>query len=484
MISDKSKIKCIVFRIFIMVAAIVQTLPILATVCYMGPVQDDFYYANEYNRMRQAGYSVIGCAIKHAYDYYVNFSGFYVDSFLDMLFAGVITYDSTKMRILCFIVVSFFFVSVYFLTKGIVSGIFQQKDEKLIGITYILLLVCFTNVSLYRDNYFWYLCIISYLLVCSLIFIGISAYISSIEKDDSKLLIVAAVLAFIGSGSSLNVVVLNCGFFLLTAIWAIEHAGKKFRYVVPFLCALAGGLINAAAPGNFKRYGQPLTAQGLAIAGYRSVSYAVTRIGYLFSNTLFVFVVAALLLVILAGHKKISVKFRYPALLSIISFIAIAFVAFPVMLGYNGYYDLDRSIFFSDTVIYVMTIVNIFYWIMWAETRERKVSIKCRTACLFTVPLVIGLLLFFRYKGNYDFPWYRMSKQLINGEVKEYSDSCDQVQKQILEDKGADVVIVTKEIPESTVLYGPGYCIEDIAPVGCPNIPEYYHKKSIKLIYK
>ena len=121
---------------------------------------------------------------------------------------------------------------------------------------------------------------------------------------------------------------------------------------------------------------------------------------------------------------------------------------------------------------------------MWAETRERKVSIKCRTACLFTVPLVIGVLLFVRYKGNYDFPWYRMSKQLINGEVKEYSDSCDQVQKQILEDKGADVVIVTKEIPESTVLYGPGYCIEDIAPVGCPNIPEYYHKKSIKLIYK
>lgn len=155
-----------------------------------------------------------------------------------------------------------------------------------------------------------------------------------------------------------------------------------------FAGSLAGGLLNACAPGNFVRNnGTAGTAQILqAIA--LSAEHVVHRGYYLLKYTPFLAVIAVVFLYMLKYVKleNRSIRLYHLGLLAVLIVAGGTAVAFPVMLGHGENYYPDRCLFIDDCLIYIGTFLFLLLLPsgagMWEEIKEPFCTDLLRQECL------------------------------------------------------------------------------------------------------
>ena len=110
-----------------------------------------------------------------------------------------------------------------------------------------------TNTPCGRELFYWYTGGLNYLTELTLGLIAVSLSILYIRKKKIGYLVVSAIVAFLASGGSLNVVLADLSWLIAVVILKREEFIKDKKIAIPAGVSFVGALINGLAPGNYKR---------------------------------------------------------------------------------------------------------------------------------------------------------------------------------------------------------------------------------------
>lgn len=474
----------------VILIAIISMIPSLIFCRYTYPVQDDFHYAYHARLLFEEGYNLFSMAWIKTVDYYLTFTGCYTSSYFGHFFSGIVQCNLVGIQIFCFISMILFYGALYLCMLGITRYIFKINQFKS-NCIYCLLIFCFTGLIYYAENedYYWFITSVQYLLITTCILVGIFCYIKGLAEDKKSYLAFAGVLGFLGAGGALNIAAMCFLLFAFVTFWGI-YVLKKIRTVMPvFSVVLAGGLINGLAPGNYIRYGKPVTVQALLEAVINSYGYTFLRIGEYLKNPVFVFILLALVIgLFLWKPDEELFECRLPLLFTAICITTIVIVIFPVMLGYNWetYLVTCRSNFISDTIIFLNFFVVFMYWRCWLYKKSDKCIIPPQIGILSIICLTVFSCIVLNGMWKKGTAFYRQIAELKAGYPQEYAAYWIEVYEEI-EKSDDDLVIIYREkiLEDKTCLINPVFAVGEYDYENSPlnrSIANFYGREAIFLM--
>ncbi|MGN0157149.1 MAG: DUF6056 family protein [Lachnospiraceae bacterium] len=471
---------------FVIILAIISMIPSLLFCRYTYPVQDDFHYAYHARLLFEKGYHLFSMSWAKMVEYYLTFTGCYTSSFFGHFFSGIIQCNPTGIQIFCFVSLALFYLALYLCISGVTRNIFKINLFKT-NCIYCLLIFCFTGLIYYAENedYYWFITSVQYLLITSCILVGVYMYIQGLTNK-RYYLIGAGLLGFLGAGGALNIAAMCFLFFSFVAFWGVFILGEKKAAMPVWLIVTLGGIINGIAPGNYIRYGKPLTIKSLLQAIFNSYYYTFLRIIEYLKKPLFIFILIALAIVIFLW-KPTEVKFRCrrPVLFMAIWITTISIVIFPVMLGYGyeTYMIICRSNFISDLVIFFAFFIVFIYWRCWIFSCNKNLIITRKAGIVCLVALTIFSCLTLNRMWKKGTAFYRQVAELKKGTPQEYAAYWIDVYKEI-EESAEDIVVIYRdeEIEDMTCLINPVLTIGEYDyehTHGNRSIAQFYGKKAV-----
>ena len=467
------------------------TMPFLILTLYSYPVQDDFHYAYYGHEMMKQGHNLISMSFIKTGEYYRTFAGCYTSTFLGYFFSAIINCDIWGIRIFELLSAIVFYFALYAMLRMAVIRVMGYEKEKVMPI-YILLLLCFNGLIHYeeQEDFFWFITSVQYLLITSFIFFGIALFLHALDTENKKTAVAAAVLGFLGSGGALNIAALCCVLYLLAAFWGFFVKKKRKMSGLVFGVALVGALINALAPGNFIRAGEPLTIGKLVKALTDSFAYLLLRMKILIKNPIYIAIVIILVMyLLLCKSRKSNCGFHVPVIFMGILFSFVAIIIFPVMLGYGWdvYLIICRSNFISDAVIYLFTFLTLFYFRGWLEWRFPgfELSYRFENFMLIFSAAVLAIMLWRRDWS--EVPFLRYAREWHHGVYREWSDYCMGVYRQIEEAEGNTPEIVIQKVQDTTCMISPKFWIGwyDMEKEHANrSIAQFYGKDAVYIFYE
>lgn len=298
----------------------------------------------------------IGASFKYAGHVYKTWQGTYFAMFIQALLSPMNNFGYAQLHFVMFANAVLFWGALIWLAKTLMSKIECQSHLKIFVIA--LLVFSLTNYEAYEEVFFWFSGAASYSIPLSLMMIGFTATIRYADTHRIKWYVIAILCGIMAMGGSLTVSGTGCYVVALFVLYQMLPGEKKVsvRKLVPqlilFAVWFAGALINAAAPGNFVRYGYVDESGVHPIeACVNSVLMAGTRFGHFFTETNYVAVAILLILVgFLIGKRGpenafVSKKYLFISLLALLTPIV---TAFPLALGYSSVAMPNRCIFMVD----------------------------------------------------------------------------------------------------------------------------------------
>lgn len=474
----------------VLLLAIISMVPSLIYCRYTYPVQDDFHYAYHARLLFGEGHNLFSMAWAKTVDYYLTFTGCYTSSYFGHFFSGIIQCNPVGIQIFCFVSMILFYGAVYLCIFGITKYIFKMNIFK-INCIYCLLIFCFTGLIYYAENedYYWFITSVQYLLITTCILVGIYLYIKGLREDKIVYLVCAGVLGFLGAGGALNIAAMCFVLFSFVTCFGIFILKKKKPAILVFLVVLVGGLINGLAPGNYIRYGEPLTIKSLIEAVIDSYGYTFLRIEEYLEKPLFVFILLALIIGILLWKPDEELfECRFPFLFTVICITAIAVVIFPVMLGYGGgtYLVICRSNFISDTAIFIASFIGFIYWRCWLYKKNEKFIVSRKIGIIAIICLTVFSCIVLNGMWKKGTAFYRQIAELKKGIPQEYAAYWIDVYEEI-EESEEDIVIMYREniVEDKTCLINPVFTIGQYDYENSPynrSIAEFYGKEAVFLM--
>lgn len=476
----------------VLLLAVISMIPSLIYCRYTYPVQDDFHYAYHARLLFEEGYNIFSMAWAKTVDYYLTFTGCYTSSYFGHFFSGIVQCNPLGIQMFCFISMILFYGALYLCMLGITRYIFKINLFKS-NCIYCLLIFCFTGLIYYAENedYYWFITSVQYLLITTCILTGIFCYIKGLVKNKKRYLVSAGVLGFLGAGGALNIAAMCFLFFSFITFWGVFILKKKKMSIFAWTPVVLGGIINGIAPGNYIRYGEPVTFSALIEAVINSYRYTFLRISEYLAKPLFVFILLALMIGLLLWIPDETLfKCRLPFLFTIICFTTIAIVIFPVMLGYgwDTYEVICRSNFISDLVIFVTFFVGLIYWRGWLYEKNKNFVVSRKIGIIGIVCLTIFACVILNGMWKKGTAFYRQIAELRQELPQEYSaywiDVYEEIEK--LED---DIVIIYREkvVEDKTCLINPAFAIGKYDHRNSAlnrSIADFYGKEAVFLLLK
>ena len=420
----KNKLK---YMVLIGIIAII-TVPVLLMAFYAVPYNDDFSTIGDVLReMEKSGKGITTSALLLTLGRFKTWGGFYTGSFLNYAINPYMRWGMPGHQITIFLTTLFFIVTLLVFVRVMMKEIFGVESRIKGLVLGTAMLVCFFDLYYYTETMYWYCTAVSYVLILAFMFWGIIWDARYINTGKKRYAVLTVLTGFLTSGGALNLVALNCEMALLLIGYEwIEKKGK--RAWLYFAGSLAGGLLNACAPGNFVRNnGTAGTAQILqAIA--LSAEHVVHRGYYLLKYTPF------LAVLIVAGGTA---------------------VAFPVMLGHGENYYPDRCLFIDDCLIYIGTFLFLLLFAQWC----RNVGRNKRTVLygFITAGMLVwgGVFWGSIVAGTENMLTVKCIKEIADGTAQKYFSYWDSVLHEIKTAEDTHVVVVRKEEEhESSILQG------------------------------
>lgn len=461
---------------------IVCVLPVFITCFYIMPVNDDFANASVTRRMISENGSYFLAALKRSKDLYLATSGYYFVAFLNTFFSPFLRWGVWGIRIFCLLNNLFFYITLYFFVRIILKKFVKNIMDDAVLTIYVMLLFCFTNISVNSEIAFWYCANVGYLLSLSVILWGSIFFLNAIENEKKYWLFGAMILGILGSGACLNLTALNCFFYLMIAAWGICAEKKLKVSVICFGSALAGALINVASPGNYLRHDSVNSEYDIMGALIKSVKFTISRTGYLLSDSLLPFILIGLFvyLLLFSPIGKDIRRLVNPVWLITVFFAAQIVVVFPVYLGYGNYMP-ERCVFIQDSLLYFSLFIVVIYTHIWLQQKHLEHIFDRRLAITVLVSLIVPLCMWYSGKSFADscLSIY-LAEQIINGEDKKYVIYWDSILDEI-EGSGGRIVIVRPSYDSPKLLMN--IALED-DPTYWVNscIASYYNKESVELV--
>lgn len=322
---------------------------------------------------------------------------------------------------------------------------------------YIIVLISLTNNYNNVETWTWYCVLIGYVFVVACIFWGVSFFIQAIRYDKIYYIIAASVIGFLASGASLNVTALNCGLYLLIGIIGLWAYNKKKVSIICFSSALAGGIINAAAPGNFIRHDITTTSYSIVGSLEAAAMLGISRVQTLLTYSPFVLLLIIFFLFSLKNINNAERRCKlHPSIILLITFAGITIVNFPVCLGYETTSLPYRCIWVEDCTIYIGMFAWSGYLAGWIKGRSGGFEIH-KECCLC---IALSCLLFFCSLGNVrsmkSYPTFQMMRQLLNGELEEYAEFWEEIFREIEISDDGNVVVYREAMKENDFITSPG----------------------------
>lgn len=452
----------------------IMLIPILIISFYTIPAADDFVNSVTVRESLLQHRSYMAAAISEVVYYYKNISGYFFGAFLNFYISPLLRGGIGTLRAAVFIINLFFYISLYYLIYELLKFFYNIQDAKKTLLIYIFVLFSFLNNVYNSEMISWYCTMIGYAFVVACMFWGIIFFLKAIQSEKLKYAIAASVLGFLSSGGSLNITALNCGIYLLIAYVDIAFHKKKTT-VICFASALAGGVINVAAPGNFARHG--VDSYPVFGALRLAVYYGKEELQEILFYSPFILLLCIFLVFMLKViHNPRPIRGISLVIYAVFIFMGIVVVNFPVCLGYIVDYFPDRCIWVQNCVIYFGGFTWTACLAEWIKSRFGNFEIRKDAMIFISISFVLYGCNLCSLRDPSDYPTIDMIKQLANGEIAEYVDYWMDVFEEIEYSEEQGVVIYREEIKKNQFILYP-LITENIDHEMNRGIADYYGKE-------
>ncbi len=472
-----AEILCFLIFVFVMMA------PILLYASKSVPAADDFGNAAKMREDLGVVSSVFMAALYRSAFLYHNWGGYYLSNFLNYFFCPLNRWGIDGIRIFNVVANILFFLSAYILVS-VFSKHVLKVDKSIMRILYCMFIMQLINGCRNAEIYTWYCVLAAYVLPLALMFISIALFVLGMTVN-WKYYIGSGVIALLVGGTSLNLVALNCGiFFLLSVYLIIDKKSKKGMFV--FAAAIIGGIINALAPGNYRRHGIISQDYGLRHAINNSLVSSFNSVVNRMFNTPFLVLACGVLLIALmyVSYKDSCLQFNHPILIFALIFAGVVIVNFPVCLGYATGQIPDRCVLVQDLTLYFLTFIWVLYFGGYLKKRFGEFVFTPAMLYIAGMALLLSAVLIVSSNGGVtEFTTGKMIHNIMYGELEDYVSYEKGLLDEIENSAEDNVVLERYGIMYEPFLKSVGLQADSEASVNC-DVAKFYGKKSISIHYK
>ena len=397
----------------------------------------------------------ISAALSEVVYYYKNVSGYFFAVFMNFYISPFLRGGIGGLRVTTFLINLFFYVALYFFVDEMLKFFYNIRKLKEILFVYVLILFAYINCEYHTEMTTWYCTLVGYVLVVVCSFWGITFCLKAMRSGKVGYVVASSVLGFLASGGALNVTALNCGMYLLAAYFGCKVYQKRKIAIICFASALAGGIINAVAPGNFIRHGTdvyPSFFKTLSLANYH-VKQEIQELLFYSPFILVLCIFFVFMLIMIRDPRPI--KGWHLAVSGGIVILGAAIVNFPVCLGYMENYFPDRCIWVQNFVIYF----GAFGWTAclaeWIKGKFCELEIKKEVVICLCISSIFYVCNLCAIRDPSDYPTVGMIKQIASGEIAVYADYWEDVLEEIEHSDDRDVVVTREEFRSNDFIKDP-----------------------------
>ncbi|MCL2274945.1 MAG: hypothetical protein FWC16_08475 [Defluviitaleaceae bacterium] len=397
---EKKPVNAKIFAIIALTVFIFSILPILTVSLFNHAAADDLAFSEQaFITWRETGSlpAVLQVAWDNVVSIYRTWQGTYTGVFLMTMQPGL--FGEEFYFIGTFILLFGLIFSVLFFSKTLLCDCLGANRWQWLAISIPPLAVCIQTMSNSRDSFLWFNGGVLYTFTFSMYLILLTLTLKFIRKPKIITAIIISVFGFVTAGGAIPIAML-C---FLTGITAtvylfIKKHPAKYTMLIAFIPVIVGSLIAALAPGHAVRrafvQANPGNFGDVPMFGVPFVS-VVYGFWTMFLTVNVPFLLTMLLispfLYQLLDNK--DWKFKYPLWVSLLSFMFICGLYVPLIYG-NGFNIIDRYVNIVQMSVWILGIINTFYWLGWAISVKKinfNIEIKHRAIILLVIAtLAIG----------------------------------------------------------------------------------------------
>lgn len=453
---------------------------------YALPAADDFTHANSMHDTLQNSHNVLSAIFTRVKSVYMHEQG----TFMSGILAAVLS-SPEIVKVLLQINVLLFLFSVIWAGAKMIKNMYGQYDRN--ALLLLVTLFLFISIGMCRGGqqiFYWRTGALVYTMPMSLTFCCFAFYIEYLweKKNSRRRLLLLCILSFLTSGGILQVTGIFCyGMLSMWLLYWKNHRGKnRVLAGVPFLAALAGALVNAAAPGNFARHKS--YEEGIHI--FKAVKNTLKIVfnqsaEVLRGENLILYVIFFCIVFGAAMTARAERKSRnfHPFLLGLAVLAGWAVSIFPFCLGYGASTMVQlRNFYICDLYLGWGSAICALEFGSWLETKGgykfSKKSVLISALCMGLVFFRSGDVVKIFHNGTVG----ETIAEMFSGDLQRASSGWREVLREISnsEDEEADIEVVGG-IPETILM--PPSLREDKEWFGNVVIARYYEKKSVAVTF-
>lgn len=444
-------------------------------------VADDFSHGNGVGVFHASLSKYFKASVDYAIKEYKEWQGTYFSMFIQALLSPINNFGLIQLKIVMIFNAIFFFSSFLFLIYTILRKI--DNDYKYIKLLLAAIsLFLITAFDSYTEIFYWFSGAVSYSFPLSVAMIGIASFILLNDTGKGKYFVITIICGICAMGGSLTVAGAGCYAILMLCVYYFFQE-KKFerKNITVFIIYFLGALVNAIAPGNFKRH-DVIDDSGIHLFKtiYDSVIIGDGRWQFFFKNTDFVFWMFIIAICGFYVNKKTNNKVNWLRFYMSILGLLVSFVtAFPVAMGYSSSEISSRCAFVIDIGIIVSSF-NLMINLGSVLSQVTKISKENLKSILCVAAIICFTLDGF---GISNVKTFQISLELIDGTYQQYYESCEKFLDRLSKcEKDTDVIIGANEFPQSIENIYSFYLTEDSANWVNTSVAQYYGLKSIAVV--
>lgn len=458
-------------------AFVVGVLPYLIIVWYVVPVADDFSHGA--NTVTAGGHGITGVFNLVKTNYFKWQGTFFETSLLGGIdplnrigFIGI--------NIVLFIVVLGLIVTFKILLGKLCIDRF---DKNIADILAVLVILGMFVTRLAQESLLWYTGACAYTIPFMVGCFGIVCELKISEQDNKKIRYVvgASILGILSSGGKLQNAGFFCWAYLLFFGYAILYKKPIKYYLVPFLAAVAGALINVAAPGNYVRKAAQYESISVLAAGKYTLIAVWQELSYLLSQTYVPIILLVIAILAVIYIHPVEKGIWNPVVVSAVMIVGWIISTFPVCYGYASSHLVERTATTLDWFMVAGLFLIVLSIANWCKLKTVTISQGTIYVMVLLVIMNIG------YMQNFvpitQLPGLKCWREILSGEAAQYHDEWIAVFKTI---EASDEPVVEMQISDlaacrDKVIKYPGMS-ENFGNWVCQAVARFYGKENVRVV--
>lgn len=332
---------------------VVLLLPYLFTILYTVPAKDDFVMA-----LGMTDGSLFKNSIERANHYYLEWTGIYYFSFLEVFLNPLLLFDSSAsfgIGVEMLIFFALLILAIALCVNEFAKEYLQLETKE--GVLGLLLLFLFAvlNTGIYSEVFYWFVGA-EYMWGTTLTLITLFFEMKYFKNISVKNGVALSIAGFISSITYYMCVPVGAAFLAFIISDKIKTGKLNIKKYIPLVFIVLGACVAAFAPGNFNRADTTSTsAAGSIIPAIANTCFIfVSEYMKLLANPIYI---GCMIAFVVAGYflfQKKAVCVKMPFVYFIIAAAIMWCTIFPQALGYGDHSITNRYefvVYFYGTLL-------------------------------------------------------------------------------------------------------------------------------------